>query len=185
MTGRRSMGSLAVLALLAGCAQDEPTSAVTETVTATETIPPPTVTVTVTPTPEPAAGDAALGTGQPGNGGGPVTVFAYQADVAQDAPEPESGGRWDAADVQVCNGEGEAFVNQLPWSLIGASNEFFDASGTGYSQFPTPGYPFGDTNIGVGECIRGWIVFDVTSDALITGVRYSPQSLPSPLRWAT
>lgn len=154
----------------------------TKTVTVTSTVPGPTTTVTVTasPTPSPTTGDTSrvpLALGRTWTSAeATATVYAYTPDAATGAPPPQDPSRkWEAIDVKVCSAVGGSVSNQ-PWSLVGSEAGSYNPSSTGYNQFPEPQYPFGDRAVNKGECVRGWIVFDVLRTAVITKIRYSVQS---------
>jgi hypothetical protein len=91
---------------------------------------------------------------------GRYAVFGFKQPVARTAPRPDQDGfEWAAADVQVCARADNVFVNRAPWYLVYADHTTINSSGTGYGQFPEPAYPWGDTAVPNGHCVRGWIVF--------------------------
>lgn len=114
-----------------------------------------------------------------------TTVYAVDPNAAPDAPPPQSAdAKWAAADIEVCVKQGGT-IGMTPWSLVGADNGRYEVSSTGYSQFPTPAYPFGEAQLAAGECVRGWLVFVMPQSGTIAFVRYAPSiSGVDPARWA-
>src|SRR5581483_2978403 len=101
-----------------------------------------------------------------------LTTYRYRKNAAPGAPGPGSGERWDGADVKVCvANKGE--LSDGPWSLVGSDDGLYQPSTDIYSQFPLPQYPAGDTPVGAGQCVRGWIIFNVPRKASITELQYS------------
>jgi hypothetical protein len=115
-----------------------------------------------------------------------VTYYSIQQPAAPNAPEPQSPGtEWVAIDVQVCYGPGaQTWDNSQSWVLVDANNGNYDPSSTGYSQFPSPEFPWGDIAVIDGQCIRGWIVYDVVIGADIVNVAYMPYGATRPVTWA-
>lgn len=114
-----------------------------------------------------------------------VTYYSIQRPAATRAPKPESPGtEWVAIDVQACYGPGSYnFDNAFSWTLVDSTNGQYEPSHTGYSQFPSPEFPSGDTTVTDGQCIRGWIVFPVVTDHPIVRVAYTPYGADKPLLW--
>ncbi len=106
---------------------------------------------------------------------GKVTAFAFKQPVAQNAPRPEQAGyEWAAIDVRVCPLIDRVYVNRLPWALVYADSTNARPSSIGYQQFPKPEYPWGDQVVPNGQCVRGWITFDVPTDKRPTMIQYTP-----------
>jgi hypothetical protein len=160
----------AMVVLLTACTAAPSEPAPTVTVTAT-------TTVTATPQAEvaPASTTHPVGETVDRSEGWRTTLHGVNLDPAPDGPQPQSpGNKWVSLDVENCAGpsETEAYINSSPWRIVAADNRQYQASGTGYGTFPTPDYAFGDTPISAGECIRGWITFDVARDATLVSVKY-------------
>ncbi|MFT4218114.1 MAG: hypothetical protein QM619_13160 [Micropruina sp.] len=59
------------------------------------------------------------------------------------------------------------------WVLLGPDSEEYPASTTHGNAEPVPVYPNGSGRLyKPGQCAKGWIVFDVPTDAKLSGVRY-------------
>jgi hypothetical protein len=157
----------------AGCGGEEPSGAQPPlTTTAGANSPPPSPTPSPTPEPEPVF---ALGDQQDNTSGGTVTVFDYQQPVAQEAPQPVDAQYpddyvWAGLEVEVCvpdEPQAESsgyYITRSVWRLAFPDNSLVDSSHTGYSGFPQPEYPWGDTPVELGQCVRGWLVFPVPGD---------------------
>jgi hypothetical protein len=105
-----------------------------------------------------------------------ATAYAYKQPVATSATRPDQAGfEWGAADVKVCLIGGSAYVNNQPWSLVWDDSTRAEPSHIGYQQFPQPEYPFGDTVVQAGRCVRGWITFPVPVGKKPAMVEYQPQ----------
>lgn len=88
--------------------------------------------------------------------------------------------------VRACNisvTDGIAF-SWLPWAVAGGDGSEYPASDVVMSDDPTPLYPFeGDRGYKVGQCARGWIMFDVPAKDAVTVVRYA-NSMGDVAEWA-
>lgn len=103
-----------------------------------------------------------------------VVAYAYKQPVAAKAPKPDQDGfEWAAADVEVCAKEA-GFLNNSVWVLIYADHTRFEPSSVGYRQFPEPEYPWADTDVTAGQCVRGWITFAVPAGQRPVTVHYQP-----------
>ncbi|SDC56467.1 hypothetical protein [Rhodococcus tukisamuensis] len=103
-----------------------------------------------------------------------VTVLNFAPAAAPEAPAPPGGGHWVGAEVQSCVDAAMAptAVSWSEWSVLDATDGRYPASSVTYPQFPRPEYPF--SVVGVGDCVRGWVVFPVADGAMIDRVRYTP-----------
>ena len=114
-----------------------------------------------------------------------ATVFSYTQPAAGGAAPSQAGHVWAAVDAQACREPGSVFqvtVSNAPWSL-----RFSDGTATVPSladdpHFPQPRYPDTPTALQPGQCLRGWIVFDVPAAGRPLAVRYAPQG-GSPIDW--
>jgi len=119
------------------------------------------------------------------------TALAYRQPVATKGPQPRDAGSepgfvWSAALVETCVGQepaGSASISNGPWSLAYNDNTAITASSTGYSNFPSPEFPFGEKQVFPGHCVRGWITFAVPGNKRPVAIRYSPEGVP-PREWA-
>jgi hypothetical protein len=110
------------------------------------------------------------------DGAANVTVTAYKTDAAPDAPAPsDTTRRWDGINVKVCVHEADASVSASPWSLVGSDDGNYTSSNITYNQFPLPHYPSGDHPVTPGECVGGWIIFDVPKTVHVSRIRYAVQ----------
>ncbi|WP_353647945.1 hypothetical protein ABLG96_13795 [Nakamurella sp. A5-74] len=104
------------------------------------------------------------------NDGSSVTVFDYRSPTDNEATGQVVAG----IDVEVCVGqlpEGTSQVTWAPWSLVGEDNARYstlapDGGGDMGQQFPQV------ARVASGDCVRGWITFDVPPDATVSTVRY-------------
>lgn len=130
-----------------------------------------------------AAAAKAAGTTVATSAGSQVTYYSMQRPAAKSAPKPESAGtEWVAADVGVCTGvvPSGAYVSSEAWTLIDANGGVYEPSSTGYSQFPSPEYPF-QRGVTSNQCVRGWIVYPVPVGVQIVKVVYQPDTTAAPL----
>lgn len=154
---RITMRALVVVVLLvAGCSSNsgqtgEPTSA-----------------VAVAPA---ADSRSYLGSGVPGpNDGSLVTVFDYRSPTGNEATGQVVAG----IDVQVCVGqlpEGTSQVTWAPWSLVGEDNARYSTPAPAGGGDMGPQFPQ-VARVASGDCVRGWITFEVPPDAKVSTVRY-------------
>jgi len=113
--------------------------------------------------------------------GSRVTVYAYQQPVATEGPQPADAQEpanfvWSAVDVELCVGPSTTrrlSISSRAWTLRFADNTQVSPSSTGYSNFPEPGFPFGDAELGANECVRGWITYAVPGEGRPATVAFS------------
>lgn len=184
--------ALTALSLLAlsGCTsapEAEPTETKAES-SAPKPSPTPTVeAVTPTPTPTPTPEDAKYQVGDMAtlSFGSTVTVLAYEADSALDAPLPQgSPSHWSSVEVEVCNNTAEdGYASSSPWTLRDSDSRSHEPSSVGYNQFPSPQYAWGDAPLFAGDCLRGWITFPVLDGVTVEMVRYVAPSTGERFEW--
>jgi hypothetical protein len=175
---RRVLGVLAAVVFLAGCAQrqavgpaDGASSAgAVEPDASGSADPDPALSPTISADPGPAPSptiwvppgrSVTLATGVV------LTVYTYDKWVATDAPAPEPGGYWSAADVGVCAGSGAdapagqegITVTRAPWGVLLGNGSVARPSDADYRQFPQPQFPRSARTLAWGHCARGWIMF--------------------------
>ncbi|MDT0377289.1 hypothetical protein RM572_00670 [Streptomyces sp. DSM 42041] len=118
---------------------------------------------------------------------GNTTVLAYTQPVtASITPDEEfgtTGYEWAALEVKVCANTGETWVNNMPWSLAYAGGARVQPSQVTYGDFPRPAYPFMDTTVKAGDCVRGNIVFPVPGDERPEKVVYAPGGSDTVVEW--
>lgn len=181
---------VAVTALLTACGGGDGQSAAKATPTASNTWPgglsPAPDTGSASPTTA-DGGPYALGKtwhwDDPDWAVGTTTVISYQQGVAKDATQPEeefgsesAGYVWAAVDLKVCNAKGKTItVNNYPWSLAYKDGSRVQPSSTTYGDFPRPEYPYEDTEVPPGDCVRGKIVFPVPGDERPQRIVYAPE----------
>ncbi len=163
----------ALAAGLVGCGSNGPSGPLADN-------PPPSPTVSAPPTAPQFGQSVAAGTGFVA-----ATVFGYTQPAADGAAPSQAGHVWAAVDAQACREPGSVFqvtVSSGPWSL-----RFPDGTSAAPSQaddphFPQPRYPDTPTALQPGQCLRGWIMFDVPQVGRPLAVRYAPQG-GSPIDW--
>lgn len=134
-------------------------------------LPPVTVTATVTVTASPAAPATAanLALGQPieAPGVAKMTVSQFQAFPKGNHDMPLVG-----AMAQGCNQSAAAIeFSNGPWSAAAADGSSFTVMGTFYGNDPVPQYPI-QRGVAPGQCVKGWLLFEVPTGITITTVRY-------------
>lgn len=170
----RPIAAVAAAYLLVGCSATAPAPTPTAS-TATS----PAASATITPT-QPA-GTMKLGEILHLNGGD-TTIQVQQAERWKSEDRPAAF----RAMVRACNisvTDGIAF-SWLPWAVASDDGSEYPASDVVMSDDPTPLYPFeGDRGYKVGQCARGWIMFDVPAKDAVTVVRYA-NSMGDVAEWA-
>jgi hypothetical protein len=114
-----------------------------------------------------------------------AVVFGYTQPAAPSAAPAHPGNVWAAADVQACAQPGTVFqltVSYGPWSLRYADGTVVNPSGADDPRFPQPRYPATPTSLHPGECLRGWVVFQVPAKSEPQALRYAPQGA-EPIDW--
>lgn len=139
-----------------------------------------TVTTTVTATPTIPAGSRPARMGQVVHGD---LVAATVLDIDPNTPV-DSGikdqDRWYSALVRVCatvNGDEKGKpieVSWAPWSVADDDGARFNITGwTGGIVYPLPTYPQDSpVRLSKGQCVKGWITFNVLPSAKVTRVIY-------------
>lgn len=164
--------ALATLVLAAcgsgGAAPEVTVTPPTATVTSTRTVTT-TATVTASPPAMPTSGTLALGT-KASFKLVDVTVFASKRITRQE------GVGW-AVDAKACS-KGTAdepiAITWFPWTLVDSNSGTYEWAHTTWGNDPIPAYPNDeDKRVLAGQCVRGWIVFEVNADTKATEVRYA------------
>lgn len=152
-----------------------PTKTVTATVTAT---------ATVEPEPTPAAGVMRLGKTSSYKWGN-VTALRVDQDVETDTSLPRSKS-WMGVLVRTCVtakvGKKSITLGWGAWTVAdrqGGQYESFAWTGV---EYPQPTYPM-DRAVPVGQCVKGWIVFNKPAKVQPVSVTYGPSG-EDPVVWA-
>ena len=137
-----------------------------------------TVTATVTPTPASPASATNLAFGQaierPGSAR--MTVSDFKAFAKGNHDTPLAG-----AMVQGCSiGSDPIEFSSYPWTLATADGSTFEPMGTFYGNDPVPQYP-SQRVVAAGQCVKGWILYELPAGTAITTIRYSNSSSDTPL----
>ena len=76
--------------------------------------------------------------------------------------------------VQVCNTSTDKTftTSPRPWSLATSDGSLFKNASSSWENDPVPLYPW-DGVITAGQCIKGWLLFEVPSGTTLTEVRYA------------
>jgi hypothetical protein len=56
---------------------------------------------------------------------------------------------------------------------VDADSQNFPATGTTYDSYPKPMFPNDTAVFKAGQCVKGWVYFDVNKGTRIAEVRYS------------
>ena len=101
-----------------------------------------------------------------------VTVYAYRSPVTSNNrfTQPEAGFTFAAVEVQQCAGpSGDRFgPNRFDWELAMPDNSRLDPA---FSTVVEP--ELGSSPLGPGDCIRGWISFEVPTGTTPRHVVYN------------
>jgi hypothetical protein len=114
-----------------------------------------------------------------------AAAFNFTQPAAPSAAPAQPGHAWAAADVQACAQPGTVFqvtVSDGPWSLRYSDGTAVQPSHADDAQFPQPRYPGTPTSLHPGECLRGWVMFEVPAKGEPQVLRYAPQGAP-PIDW--
>jgi hypothetical protein len=168
---RVPVSTLAAILALAACTPQPaaaPSSVPPVTITATTT-----VTATVTPSPAAPATAADLALGQPieAPGVAKMTVSQFQTFPKGNHSMPLVG-----AMAQGCNLSSAAISFSIfPWTVAAADGSTFTVMGTFYGNDPVPRYP-SQQPVAAGQCVKGWLLFEIPVGITITTIRYASQS---------
>lgn len=186
---RAVSASALALSLIAACSAENepPASSVAVPPRASS---PAVIAPTPTPTPSPTPKPLTLGTDFAlSDGSARVAVLAYRQPVATSGPQPSDAQEpadyvWASAEVRVCaTGSEDLIVTNLPWTLDYTDGARIEPSSTGYDNFPKPEYPFGESRVRVGKCLRGNIVYAVPPTSRPAVVTYAPSGI-EPVEWS-
>jgi len=115
-----------------------------------------------------------------------ATGFAYNQPAAPGASPAPAGNAWAAADVQSCAPQGTVFpvsISDAAWSLRFGNGTVVNPSHVDDPVFPQPQYPQTPTPLQAGDCVRGWVIFEVPADNRPMLLRYTPQGGAAPIDW--
>lgn len=180
--------TIAVAVVAGGCSSGggapEPTEASPAAPTATPS-PSATASDTPTPTPTPSPTDSRLKLGKSwADDFVKITVQKVAVNAKTDI-DPYSGALVRACVLKNSPGTDVSAFSWSPWALIDAEGGRYPDNGTVYGYTPTPVFPNGeqDGTFQPGDCVKGWIFFDVPKGTKITEVRYQYEGLPEPAVW--
>ena len=166
----RTLAYVVALVLLAGCSS-APSAPPSVSTTTTSTTAATAVVTSSTPTPTsvPAPGVAKVGD--------TVDLGTVKITVLAAGMQPK--GSRDAAPfgvrIKACNTGSEAVrFGSDPWTVVDADDGAYQRSGDGYGSDPKPSYPWNldsEPPTKPGQCVQGWIVYDVGT-AKIGRIRY-------------
>ena len=124
------------------------------------------------------------GSGEAGTVTLTVTVHGYAPFTSDNQfDQPNAGNQTVAVDAEVCSSVANKVSADDRWVLVDANNGRYEPEAM-LAGAPTPEYPYFPTDIAAGECIRGYIPFEVRADVPITIVRYATERGGYTLRWS-
>lgn len=149
-----------------------------------------TATVTVTSKPDPLEQSGTLKLGQTANVGfARITALQVDPDTPVDNYKPQK--RWSSVLVRACatvdkDAKGEPITfSWAPWTINDRQDGVYQITGlTGGVTYPVPTYPQ-DTpqRVNKGQCIKGWITFNVAPGVKLASVTYTSDRAPRPVTW--
>lgn len=178
---------LLLLALLAvGCGRDDASDAKDDS---SGTAPTATATVTVTASPEATEQEGILELGTTADVGfARITALKLDSEVPVD--NFPSQKRWAAVLVRTCATADEVDGEPLrvgwgPWTVSDRADGLYQVTGvTGGITYPVPTYPLDPPQRLVkGQCVKGWIPFNVAPEARLASVTYASEAVPDPVTW--
>jgi hypothetical protein len=111
------------------------------------------------------------------NDGVTVTVFAYQNPPTNLQPlevPPDAGYEIAVVEAEVCAGEADTTIHPQNFRLLTDENKLWEPWDVPQAA-TTPALP-GPGTLPAGECRRGWITYEIPTDAVITDVVFTPDS---------
>ena len=102
------------------------------------------------------------------------------------AAPPPADMHLDGIDVEVClkADRVDTTVNSSPWTLVDAANHRFRSVLDADGALPGPEYPWTDLPLSNGDCVRGWMLFEVPPNIEVAAIIYSPTpSVRGSVRW--
>lgn len=151
-----------------------------------------TVTVTVTAAPKLPSRQAPAKLGQRVFGE-QVTARVIRVDqsIPVDTEVADGQKRWASALVQVCatastDSDGKPLeVSWAAWQIADASGGTYNITDiTGGVNYQLPTYPQDDQRLTKGQCVKGWIPFNVAPGVKLTTIIYSNGD-GKPIYWST
>lgn len=130
----------------------------------------------VTTTTDPGPAPLLIGEGAPTRDGNVVKVVTYHQPVPAGAIEPDPGMEYGAIEVEICAGRRGA-PRVTP---DGFSVELPDGTRRGRSRFGPREPALAEASLGPGECVRGWVSFEVPTNERPVHVVFSGSSV---VRW--
>ncbi|WP_123390537.1 hypothetical protein [Nocardioides aurantiacus] len=116
-----------------------------------------------------------------------ITALEVRPDVPVDYDQQK---RWSSVLVRTCatadKVEGEPLVlTWFPWTVNDRQDGVYQITGvTGGVSYPVPTYPTDPgQRVVKGQCVKGWITFNVAPGAKLKSVTYTSDSAPRPVTW--
>ena len=109
-----------------------------------------------------------------------VTVLDTKVPMTIGTHQPGSGDEFAGVLAQTCieNTPQPVAFTWHPWNLEDADGGQYPAAESAYEDTPKPEYPFsGTSNYVNGDCVKGWIMFEIPTSAKPVRVRYSTTAL--------
>lgn len=175
-------GALALLLSACSSGASTPSADTTAAATVTQTV---TATVTATPAPVPAGKVLKLGQASNYDWG---NVTALQVDHAVPVSDKRLPGAktWMGVLVKTCV---TAKVGKKPltlgwgaWTVADKDGGQYDAFAWTGTEYPQPIYPM-DRAVAVGQCVKGWIVFNKPGGVRPISTTYGPSGA-DPVVWS-
>jgi hypothetical protein len=100
-------------------------------------------------------------------------VLEYRRDAEPRAANLP-GSRMDAALVRMCNDavgadDAPGLFSAYAWTARDEDERSYDATSTTFRGSPSPLFPIA-ARVAVGDCVEGWVVWDVPADATIVRI---------------
>ncbi|MFI0484901.1 hypothetical protein [Actinomadura sp. 9N215] len=115
-----------------------------------------------------------------------MTAYRYRQPLASQDEPSRPGYEFAGLDAGVCLKKtpdgAPAGISIDPWSLAYADDTRVEPATTVAESFSVPLYPQLDKSVGVGDCVRGWVVFEVAKGKRPVRTTYTPTNTDTPAR---
>lgn len=121
-----------------------------------------------------------------------ATIYSYRQPLPSEQPPSRHGFVYAGLDVRLCvdripEGQDGAVASD-PWSLVYPDDTVTEPANVVREDFTVPLYPQSGRNVPAGECVRGWIAYEVARDKKPGRAVYAPTNPNGqpfrPLRWS-